>query len=94
MGCVDKERIAAEASSVAVRAGICQECEHNADGVCAMLKSACPDKDAVIAVGCEMAKAYCPDGRWDRLPFRQPCTNCGAVHRSADGICPKCKKNR
>jgi hypothetical protein len=94
MGCQDKARIAAEASAVAARMDICAGCEHNADGVCQLLKSACPAKDAVIAVGCEIAQSYCPDGKWDRLPIRQPCSLCGAVHRSADGICTKCKKNR
>lgn len=92
MGCQDKARIAAEANAVAARMDICAECEHNSDGVCQLLKSACPAKDAVIAVGCEIAQSYCPDGKWDRLPIRQPCSLCGAVHRSADGICPKCKK--
>ncbi len=94
MGCQDKARIAAEASAVAARIDICAECDQNIDGVCQMLKSVCPAKDAVIAVGCEIAASYCPAGKWDRLPVRQPCSLCKAVHRSADGICPKCKKNR
>ena len=94
MGCQDKARIAAEASAVAARIEICAECNHNIDGVCQLLRYQCPKKDAVIAVGCEIAASYCPDGKWDRLPIRQPCSLCGAVHRSVDAICPKCKKNR
>lgn len=94
MGCQDKARIAAEASAVATRIEICSECDHNVEGVCQLLKHRCPAKDAVVAIGCEIASSYCPDGKWDRLPIRQPCSLCGAVHRSVDGICPKCKKNR
>lgn len=88
-----------EPQFVGARRAACAACDFNVAGVCTELKRQRPEKPAIIEIGIQLPRSYCPVGKWDRVATAPPavyqiqtaCRRCGNVLDVVGGLCISCR---